>query len=132
MFKFLRLGRRAAPQPVIETQRETFERLVQELNGAIDALPDKPAVTVDPASGNISFNLPEQFPDEALALPAPETDADHTQSPEPEGKQTKSPEPGEADPSGASTTDAADEQPVETGPKGAVGDSAEKLDGKAA
>ncbi|MGV6812213.1 MAG: hypothetical protein ACWA47_08210 [Brevirhabdus sp.] len=71
MFKFLKIGRRK-PEPVIESQRETFTRLVEELNSAIDALSDKPAVTIDPATGRVSFELPEQFPDEALALPAPE------------------------------------------------------------
>jgi len=70
MFKFLKIGRHK-PEPVIETQRETFTRLVEELNAAIDGLPDKPAITVDPASGHISFDVPEQFPDEALAPPAP-------------------------------------------------------------
>ena len=71
MFKFLRFGRGAKNEPVVESQRETFERLVTELNDALDSLPEKPAVTIDPATGHVAFDLPEQFPDEALALPAP-------------------------------------------------------------
>lgn len=72
MFKFLfqrgKNGILAKP----ETQREAFERLVEELNGAIALFAEKPKVTIEPATGAISFELPEQFPDEALALPAPE------------------------------------------------------------
>jgi hypothetical protein len=31
-----------------------------------------PAVTINPVTNEVSFALPENFPDEALALPAPE------------------------------------------------------------
>ncbi|GAA3867477.1 hypothetical protein [Celeribacter arenosi] len=71
MFKFLRFGRGHKAEVAIESQRQTFERLVSELNEALDTLPDKPAVTIDPATGHVAFDLPEHFPDEALALPAP-------------------------------------------------------------
>ena len=71
MFKFLFKGRETVPEVKIETQRETFTRLVDELNEALGNLADKPAVTIEPASGRISFEMPEQFPDEALALPSP-------------------------------------------------------------
>ena len=37
----------------------------------VEALTDKPQITFDPQSGRIDFALPDQFPDEALALPAP-------------------------------------------------------------
>ncbi|MEM8882264.1 MAG: hypothetical protein AAGC82_16865 [Pseudomonadota bacterium] len=75
MLNFLFRGRnKAEPEVKIETQRETFIRLTQELNDAIAKLADKPAVTVEPATGQVSFALPEQFPDEALALPKPETE----------------------------------------------------------
>lgn len=72
MLEFLkRLGGVSAPtQP--ESQRARFERLVSELNEALDELTEKPAVTVQPDSGHISFDMPEQFPDEALALPKPD------------------------------------------------------------
>jgi hypothetical protein len=71
MFSFLRFGRNAKPKVVIETQRQTFERLVVELNEAIAVLDEKPAVTMTPITGELSFALPDHFPDEALALPAP-------------------------------------------------------------
>ncbi|MFT6426133.1 MAG: hypothetical protein ACJAXG_000053 [Celeribacter sp.] len=72
MFKFLKFGRGAKSNVVIETQRQSFERLVGELNEAIAALPDMPAVTINPVTNEVSFALPENFPDEALALPAPD------------------------------------------------------------
>ncbi|MBF9032323.1 hypothetical protein HKCCE3408_18135 [Rhodobacterales bacterium HKCCE3408] len=56
----------------VETQRQTFERLVGELNAAIDRLSEKPRITIDPATGHVLPETPEQFPDEALALPRPE------------------------------------------------------------
>ena len=73
MLEFLkRLGGVSAPHKP-ESQRARFERLVSELNEALDELTNKPAVTVQPESGHISFDMPEQFPDEALALPKPDT-----------------------------------------------------------
>ncbi|MBF9035998.1 hypothetical protein HKCCE2091_17250 [Rhodobacterales bacterium HKCCE2091] len=72
MLNFLFRGRgRRDVEVKVETQRETFNRLVAELNAAIDRLPAKPRVTVDPANGHIALDEPEQFPDEALALPKP-------------------------------------------------------------
>ena len=79
MFNFLFRKRGADAEPVIETQRQSFERLITELNATIDLLPEKPAVTVDPATGHVTLTAPEQFPDAALALPEPEP------APEPEG-----------------------------------------------
>ena len=76
MFKFLKFGRGSKSKVVIETQRQTFERLVGELNEAIAALPEMPAVTINPVTQELSFALPENFPDEALALPAPEAEAE--------------------------------------------------------
>ncbi len=71
MFRFL-IGGRKNQTPEPEPQRQVFRRLMADLNTAIDELPEKPAVTIDPATGHISLRLPEQLPDEALALPAPE------------------------------------------------------------
>lgn len=56
-----------------ETQRETLLRALGEVNEITAEMDPKPAVTVDPATGAISLTLPEQMPDEALALPAPGT-----------------------------------------------------------
>ncbi|RLJ59003.1 hypothetical protein BCF46_1145 [Litoreibacter meonggei] len=69
MLKFLFRGREK--EVVVETQRQNFERIISELNSAIDGLPVKPRVTLDPVTGHVELHLPEQMPDEALALPAP-------------------------------------------------------------
>lgn len=72
MLKFLFGGKTTAPEITIEADRARFARLVAELNETIDTLANKPRVTVDPATGHVTFETPEQFADEALALPAPE------------------------------------------------------------
>ena len=73
MLRFL-FGTKPSTPVKVETQRETFDRLVSELNEALEALPIKPKVTIDPATGRVAFEAPEHFPDEALALPAPNED----------------------------------------------------------
>ncbi|WP_224823617.1 hypothetical protein [Cognatishimia sp. MH4019] len=70
MFKFL-FGKKAEEAVVVETQRETFERLINELNNALDVLDAKPTITVNPETGHVGLVLPEHLPDEALSLPAP-------------------------------------------------------------
>ena len=72
MFNFLR--RRLNGKVVKETQRQVFERAVSELNEIMAGMEDKPEVSVDLNDGQIKFDLPDQMPDEALALPAPETE----------------------------------------------------------
>lgn len=71
MFKFL-FGKKGG-KPAIETQRDTVRRTVDELNGVLALMADKPVVGVDLNTGLITVDLPEQMPDEALALPAPQT-----------------------------------------------------------
>lgn len=71
MFKFL-FGGKKTPEAVPETDREQFKRLTTDLNALIGTLAVKPKVTLDPATGRIELEEPEQFADEALALPAPE------------------------------------------------------------
>ncbi len=72
MFKFLFGGKKNTPEVTIESDRDRFARLTRELNEMIDGLSDKPRVTFDPATGHILPETPEQFADEALALPAPD------------------------------------------------------------
>lgn len=71
MLKFLFGGKTSTPEVVIESDRVRFTRLVSEINETIDTLANKPRVTIDPANGHILPEMPEQFADEALALPAP-------------------------------------------------------------
>lgn len=83
MFDFLK-RLRGVPSEAKESQRARFERLVEELNAEIAELPEKPAVTITPETGALSFEMPQQFPDEALALPKPDkTD------PEPQADDTE-------------------------------------------
>ena len=71
MFNFFRGGAKSAPKS--ESQRDRFKRLVRELNEMIDAMPTKPRVMIDLETGRIVPEVPEQFQDEALALPKPDT-----------------------------------------------------------
>lgn len=72
MFKFLfRRNAGDAIEVTKETQRETLLRALGEVNEITATLDVKPAVTVDPNTGAITLALPEQLPDESLALPAP-------------------------------------------------------------
>ena len=70
MFKFL-FGKKDV-EVAIETQRETATRSLKELNTILAGLDPKPALQVDMNSGQIEVTWPDQMPDEALALPAPE------------------------------------------------------------
>jgi hypothetical protein len=70
MFNFLK-SRMGGIRPVVETQRKTFERALVEVNDIVALMVTKPKVTIDPATGTVAFELPDQMPYEALALPAP-------------------------------------------------------------
>ena len=74
MFEFLK--KFGAAQPVTETQRQTVERALGEINEILAGLEDKPALRFDPVAGVLALELPEQMPDEAIALPAPEAEDD--------------------------------------------------------
>ena len=91
MFKFL-FGKKAEDAVVVETQRETFERLIKELNTALEALPEKPTITISPETGQIGLVLPEHLPDEALKLPAPEPEKE-AETTEDKAEETPAPTP---------------------------------------
>lgn len=74
MFKFL-FGK-TGTKAVKETQRQTIVRALDEVNGILAGMSDKPSIAVDLNTGLISVDLPEQMPDEALALPAPQAEPD--------------------------------------------------------
>jgi len=71
MFKFLKT-RLGAVKPVVETQRQTLDRAMGEVNEIVALMAVKPKITIDPETGTVAFELPDQMPDEALALPAPD------------------------------------------------------------
>ncbi|SLN46665.1 hypothetical protein [Pseudooctadecabacter jejudonensis] len=73
MFKFLFSKAGAAP---VETQRETVERALGELNGVLALMADKAKIGVNLNTSLIEIDLPDQMPDEALALPKPDDTAD--------------------------------------------------------
>lgn len=74
MFKFLFAKTKGTP--VIEPQRKVVERALSDLNAVLAGLEPKAKITIDPATGGITLALPEQMPDETLALPAPEKASD--------------------------------------------------------
>ncbi len=51
--------------------RQRFEAAEAKLNAVLFGLTEMPEVSIDTASRTISLTAPEQFPDEALVLPAP-------------------------------------------------------------
>jgi len=73
MFKFLKT-RLGGVQPTVETQRQTIDRAMGEVNEILALMTAKPKITFDPETGTIALALPDQMPDEALALPAPDAD----------------------------------------------------------
>ena len=75
MFNFIKT-RLGGVKAVTENQRQTIERALGEVNEIVALMGDKPKVTIDPATGSVTLSLPDQMPDEALALPAPEPAAE--------------------------------------------------------
>ncbi|MCC5992111.1 MAG: hypothetical protein JJT99_06270 [Rhodobacteraceae bacterium] len=76
MFKFLFGNKAAAPEIKRETQRETILRAQAEINEILVQLTPKARITVYPEEGSFTIDLPEQMPDEARALPAPDRQVD--------------------------------------------------------
>lgn len=71
MFEFLRKIRGRGPAAQ-ESQRQTVMRALEEINAVLGELEEKPTLSFDPENGRIALELPDQMPDETLALPAPE------------------------------------------------------------
>ena len=93
MFKFL--FRNKAVEAVKETQRETVSRAMGEVNGILGGMAVRPKVAVNLETGLIEIELPEQMPDEALALPAPEAPeaADASETADPSDTHSEATEP---------------------------------------
>ena len=93
MFKFLFGKKDKAPEIIIkETQRETVTRALGEVNEILAGMDVKPKLTFDLEIGLFEIELPEQMPDEALALPAPDASED-ADAPEMENAADKDAEP---------------------------------------
>ena len=77
MFKFFFGKKNETPEVIVqETQRETMVRALGEVNEILAGMDVKPKMTFDLEIGLFEMELPEQMPDEALALPAPEAKAE--------------------------------------------------------
>ena len=73
MFEFLKnIASKAGGKP--ETQRRRVARALGEINEILAELDVKPKLSFDPSTGALELELPEQMPDERLALPAPEAE----------------------------------------------------------
>jgi hypothetical protein len=73
MFKFLfKKTDKGTQVTVAETQRQTVERALREVNDILVTLTPKAKITVYPDEGTLSVTLPDQMPDETLSLPAPD------------------------------------------------------------
>lgn len=71
MFKLLNLFRPTETEIETESMRARFERVTAELNDVLSQLDELPELTVDATNRRIDVTTPEQFADEALALPKP-------------------------------------------------------------
>lgn len=71
MFKFLFGKNKQEVEVVKETQRETVARALGELNEVLGGMSVRSKIAVNLETGLVEIELPEQMPDEALALPAP-------------------------------------------------------------
>lgn len=72
MLKILNFFKSNAGNAQILTMRQRFDAAQDEMNAVLAELNEMPTVQFDAAAKSVTFTSPEQFPDEALALPAPE------------------------------------------------------------
>ena len=73
MFKILGFFKSNGSDQKLCSMRERFDALQIELNAVLCEMPEMPNVTVNAAERRIDIAAPEQFIDEARALPAPST-----------------------------------------------------------
>ena len=97
VFKFLFGKSKTEVEVVKETQRETVARAMGEANEVLSGMAVRPKVAVNLETGLIEIELPEQMPDEALALPAPEAKAEKPEAtPKPGAEDKAKAEPQKA------------------------------------
>ena len=82
MLKILNFFKPNTEDAKLLTMRERFESAQTEMNAVLEDLSEMPKFTVDVASQRIEFCAPEQFADEALALPAPEPEQTTPEEPD--------------------------------------------------
>lgn len=72
MFKILNFFKTKSGEIETLSMRARFEHAQEELNAVLADLGEMPSITVDAQNRRIDITAPDQFADEALALPAPE------------------------------------------------------------
>jgi len=96
MLKFLNIFKSEEAPAQIETMRARFERVTAELNDVLSELEELPPIQIDPAMRQMQFTAPDQFSDEALALPKP-SDTETAPSEAAQDVQTDSTDAGNGD-----------------------------------
>ena len=74
MFKILNFLKSGTGNAKLVTMRQRFDAAQQEMNAVLSDLNEMPVVRIDALTRRIEITAPEQFADEALALPAPDAD----------------------------------------------------------
>lgn len=77
MLKFLKIFQPKSDAAALETMRARFERVTTEMNEVLSDFDELPEIRIDPKSRRIVIIPPEQFADEALALPKPDDESGH-------------------------------------------------------
>lgn len=72
MLKILNFFKPGSKDAKLMTMRQRFEAAEAEMNAVLAELPEMPVMRIDAVQRQIDISAPEQFADEALALPAPE------------------------------------------------------------
>lgn len=93
MFKFL-FGEKIKAAITPESKRQKLERALTEVNEVLAVLDPKPKISIDIAAGRVDVAMPEHFPDEARALPAPVRQLPSDDVTPPPGDAAAAPAPG--------------------------------------
>ena len=72
MLKIFNFFKSATGEPEFISMRQRFEAAQTEMNAVLSDMQEFPRVTIDAKNRKIEIETPEQFADEALALPAPD------------------------------------------------------------
>jgi hypothetical protein len=72
MLKIFKFFRSDSGEAKVLSMRARFELAVADMNAVLAGMGEMPKMTIDANARKIEFSVPDQFPDEALALPAPQ------------------------------------------------------------
>ena len=76
MLKIFNFLKKETGEVKMLTMRERFDAAQSEMNAVLAELGDMPVIRIDASARQIEITAPEQFADEALALPAPTPEED--------------------------------------------------------